>query len=54
MIDKNEKTERVLLLWLQNVSEEKIAAVMDMTVEEVHNIIYIPSYFNSWAEFLEK
>lgn len=54
MIDKNEKRERVLLLWLQNVPEEKIAAMMDMTAEEVHKSIYTASCFQSRAELLEK
>lgn len=53
MVDKNEK-EEILKLWLENVSETKIAAIMDMRVEEVHNIIYMPSHFNSLAEFLRK
>lgn len=43
-IDENEIHERIMSLWLQNVSEENIAGIMGIRVEEVHKSIYMPSY----------
>ena len=43
-MDENEKRERVLSLWLQNIPEEIIASTMEMSQKEVHKSIYMPSY----------